>query len=76
MTSKDFQPIHVGQVWSRRAGRRRVEVVATTDHVNDPIAFGDRVRLRNISTGRYSHVKASTLREFWKFEQGASTDEQ
>lgn len=80
VTSKEFQEIHIGQVWSVRdhhhAGRRSVRVVGTTDHINDPTAAGDRLSAVNTETGRRTYMKASTLRKFWRLEREANTDEQ
>lgn len=77
MTSNE---IRIGQTWSisdnHYGGRRYVLVYATTEHVNDPTAAGERVSVINQDTGRRTHMKASTLRKHWVREQEAPADEQ
>lgn len=76
VTDTQFREIHIGQIWTTYYDQpRTVEVVNTTQHVNDPISLGDRVRVRNVATGRYHHMQASTLRRTYKLER-ESRDEQ
>lgn len=78
VTSTDFHEVHVGQLWRERYRKRSrlVEVVSVTAHVNDPISLGERVRVRNVHTGRYSHMLASTLRDRFKYEREAADEQQ
>lgn len=80
MVITGFREIHIGQVWSvhdhNQGGRRYVRVVSTTDRINDPTAAGDRVSVVNVHTGRRTHMKATTMRKYWRRETEAGTDEQ